>query len=628
VRSYSWQIGAVIAGLVVGLGANVPLASGQPGAKLPTIDVNDIKDGMKGYGLTVFKGTEPEKFDVEVVGILHDFRPGQSLILMKTPHPLLNNAKIVRGMSGSPIFLNGKLAGAYSYGWNFMTDPIAGATPIAPMLTEMYRPIAPGFWPLEKGASPISTKPVAAPPPQRHATLEQYDGAPGTYDIEAHSAQLAKRIGRPVDPSRPSVRASTPLMLGGVGDHTFEFLKKIFEPLGIEPMQSGTGSGSTDGAPAHFTNGGALGVALARGDVSFMGLGTATYTDGVKVAGFGHPMMEGGDSALPACVGRVVWLMSSSQSSWKMGECARPLGTLIQDRQSAIVVDESRTPPTFPVDVKINGLDRSAPKTTWHDDVSEDMFSSAAIVASVIGSTIEATVSEKRDLTWHMTSTLVVRGEKTQRTLTLDDFGVAIGGTPDAGDLFRTRIVRALGDAMNNPWENVHIDKVESTLSFTYTRDVWHLRGVELLDPVVDAGEKARIRLHLLPDYGPMIERVVEVKLPKELEGKEVDIDIAAGFDILPEMSAPESLGALLDNETRETPPRTIVLQFRVPGQGVTFDGHVVGRLPAFALDAVRATSSDSVPDPYVPYSRTIIPVEKYLDGRDKVRVKVRAVER
>jgi hypothetical protein len=618
----------VVSGLVVGLGVNVPLASGQPGAKLPTIDVKDIKDGMKGYGLTVFKGTEPEKFDVEVVGVLSNFRPGQALILMKTPHPLLNSAKIVRGMSGSPIFLDGKLAGAYSYGWNFMTDPIAGATPIAPMLTEMYRPIAPGFWPLEKVESPVSTKPAAAPPPPKHAALDQFDGPPGTYDIEAHSAQLAKRIGRPVDPSRPSVRASTPLMLGGVGDRTFEFLKKIYEPLGIEPMQSGTGTGSTDGAPAHYTNGGALGVALARGDVSFMGLGTATYTDGVKVAGFGHPMMEGGDSALPACVGRVVWLMSSSQSSWKMGECARPLGTLIQDRQSAIVVDESRTAPTFPVDVKIEGLDHEAPKSTWHDDVSEDMFSSTAIVASVIGSTLEATISEKRDLTWHMTSTLVIRGEKTQRTLTLDDFGVAIGGTPDAGELFRTRIVRALGDAMNNPWENIHIEKISSTLSFTYTRDIWHLRGVELLDPIVDAGEKVRIRLHLLPDYGPMIERVVEVKLPKELEGKDVDIDIAAGFEVQPEMSAPESLGALLDNETRETPPRTIVLQYRVPGQGVTFDGHVVGRLPPFALDAIRATSSDETPEPYVPYARTIIPVEKYLDGRDKVRVKVRAIER
>ncbi len=109
---------------------------------------------MKGYGLTVFKGTEPEKFDVEVVGVLHNFRPGQELILVRTPHPRLNITKNVRGMSGSPIYIDGRLVGAYAYSWAaFQAEPVAGVTPIAPMLSEMRRPIPPGFWPLEGGAS-------------------------------------------------------------------------------------------------------------------------------------------------------------------------------------------------------------------------------------------------------------------------------------------------------------------------------------------------------------------------------------------------------------------------------------------------------------------------------------------
>src|SRR6056297_696331 len=98
---------------------------------------------MTGYGLTVFRGTEPERFDVEVIDVLHGFRPDQDLILIRTPHPRLQQTKAVGGMSGSPIYIDGKLAGAYAYGWPFGMEPIAGVTPIANMLQEMDRPFRP-----------------------------------------------------------------------------------------------------------------------------------------------------------------------------------------------------------------------------------------------------------------------------------------------------------------------------------------------------------------------------------------------------------------------------------------------------------------------------------------------------
>src|SRR5262245_32723929 len=93
--------GTVALGLLVGMGISLPLARGD--AKSATIGVNEIRDGMKGYGLTVLKGTEPERFDVEVIGVLHNFRPAQELIAIKTTHPRLNIVKTVKGMSGSPV---------------------------------------------------------------------------------------------------------------------------------------------------------------------------------------------------------------------------------------------------------------------------------------------------------------------------------------------------------------------------------------------------------------------------------------------------------------------------------------------------------------------------------------------
>ena len=204
------SIAAVSVGLFAGLGLTIPLARGD--AKPRTISVDEIKDGMKGYGLTVFKGTEPERFDVEVVGVLRNFRPSQELILIKTPHPRLNVTKNVRGMSGSPIYLDGRLAGAYAYSWSsFQVEPVAGVTPIAPMLAEMRRPIPPGFWPLEGGAPlPASSAKAAG---TKHASngapgngTTAFDGAPGTYDVESHATQVATRLSAGLDPSRPVVR--------------------------------------------------------------------------------------------------------------------------------------------------------------------------------------------------------------------------------------------------------------------------------------------------------------------------------------------------------------------------------------------------------------------------------------
>jgi hypothetical protein len=612
--------------LVVFLSASIPLARGD--AKSATISVSEIRDGMKGYGLTVFKGTQPERFDVEVIGVLHHFRPGEALIIIKTPHPRLDVVKTVRGMSGSPIYLDGRLAGAYAYSLSqFEMEPVAGVTPIDLMLTEMRRPIPPGFWPID-GAAPL---PGGRPAPPSlhpaHASSDTFDGPPGTYDLEAHARQLAARLGVPADASPGVTRAATPLMMAGVSDRAALALRKLFEPLGLEPLQGGGGTETpAPDAPTHYVNGSGLGVELARGDVSIMGLGTATYADGAgRVAGFGHPMLNGGDSAIPTCIGRVLWISASSQASHKVGECARPLGTLVQDRQTAVVLEEGLTPPTVPIDVDIVGA-VGAPKTHWHADVAADKFIAPGLTSVVVGSIIDATTSERRDLTWKLTTRVDVAGHG---SVNLEDVGIATGGAPDEGEWARSRLVNTLGDVLNNPWEHARITQVSAKFEIKYARDLWHLRGVELLDPVVDAGAKARLRLHLLPQMGAEVTRVVEVSMPSELAGKDVEVEAVPGWEVAPELAPPETLDELLANEPRQTvSPRSVVLQFRVPYQGIAYRGRVTPRLPTFTLDALRPQNSDNGPEAFPSWARTIVPMDFFVDGRDKVKVKVRLVVR
>src|SRR5688572_15489426 len=136
---------------------------------------------MKGYGLTVFEGTKPERFEIEVIDVLQDFLPRQELILIKTKHPRLEVAKVVAGMSGSPVYVDGKMIGAYAYGWSFGSEPVAGVTPIENMLQEMNLPLPDTIhgWPLKLVPGTKARQNAAlAKPPSDGRLGQRFRGSP------------------------------------------------------------------------------------------------------------------------------------------------------------------------------------------------------------------------------------------------------------------------------------------------------------------------------------------------------------------------------------------------------------------------------------------------------------------
>lgn len=612
-----------------------PLARAEGPAKAGTMDIADVKPGMKGYGLTVFKGTDPEKFDIEVVGILSKFRPNQDLILIKTPHERLNIAHTVAGMSGSPIFLDGKMIGAYAYGWQFGSEPIAGVTPIKNMLQDLARPVPPNL-----------LKPIPEPPPARRDAPQKaagrprgkrasndafgqgFDGLLEEYDLKKHGAQLGERVGTALRPPQGSALApaSTMMSIAGMGDRTSKVVTELMAPLGFDTLQGGgAGTGTDPNAPTRFVDGGAIGVQLVRGDISAMGIGTVTRVEGDKLVAFGHPMMHGGVSALPTAIGKVHWILASQARSFKIGEAARPLGTLVNDQQASIVVDSNVQAPVFPVTVEVEGV-KGAPKTSWSMEVAHDRFLSPTFVGVAMGNTVESTISEKRDATWRAKTKITVKG---YGTIEVEDFGLAIGGTPNADEFVRSRATRAVGQILNNPWEWAQIEKVEMKISFTFGRDILSIRGAHPLEDTVDAGQKVRIEVRLWQFNGPDDVRTLEVTMPKELAGRDVDIMIVPGWMDGPDLPTPENLGALIANLPRSSfAPDALIAVFRLPEHGAVFKGNVVSRLPASALDTLRGTGSSEAPETIATLSRHAFPIGKFVDGRDHVRVRVREVLR
>jgi hypothetical protein len=606
-------------GLLVSLPLTLRLAQAVPGPADAIMPTSEIKIGMKGYGLTVFRGTEPERFDVEVLGTIRRFRPHQDLILIKTSHPRLEIAKVVAGMSGSPVFINGRMIGAYAYGWQFGSEPIAGVTPIQSMLDELARPL-----PILR---PVPGAPIADARDQPMQGTA-FEGDAGRYDLREHAHQLASRTTAPTGRSQEAnlMPVSTPVLLGGLGDRAAKVARDLFEPLGLDPVQgTGAGTATDPDAPKHYVNGGAIGVQLVTGDISAMGLGTVTRVEGDKLVAFGHPMMNAGVAAMPTAVARVLWILASQARSFKLGEAVRPLGALVNDRQAAIVVDAKSNAPSFPATVEISGVD-GAPHTHWSFTIAHDKFMSPSFVALAVGSAIEATTSERRDVTWHATTEIALAGHG---TLKIEDGGVAVGGTPDSEDWSRSRAVQAIGSILNNGWEPARVEKVTTKIDVRFARDSYRLRGVDALAEVIDAGQPAVLRMHLVPFAGPEEQKVIEVPIPRELAGKEVDIELSPGYAESPDLPAPEKLSDLVANLPRRYYPLDcVVASIKLAEHGVAFQGQIAGRLPPGALDMLRPASDTKSPEPFVSYVRTAIPIHRLLDGKDHVKVRIRPVLR
>ncbi len=613
------HISSLLAFAALGLLASLPqgLKSAQAGgatSRPDTMPVSQIHRGMKGYGLTVFEGTRPERFDVEVIDVLKNFRPRQDLILVKTKHPRLEIAKVVAGMSGSPIYLNNKMIGAYAYGWSFGSEPVAGVTPIDNMIEEMQRPLPDKIfgWPLKPAAASGATASGA------HAMNDVGRFRGSNYDLKEHAAALAQR--RAPAGTVTATPVATPLLVGGMSNGALGLARDLLSPLGLEPLQAGGGGAQDPTAPKRYEDGGAIGVQLIRGDMSAMGLGTVTRVEGDKLVAFGHPMMEAGVTSLPTCIGKVLWFLASDQRSFKIGMGVRDVGALIQDRQASITISHSAVAPTVPLKVSIKGMP-GLPSSNWNFEIAHERFMTPSFMAVAIGSALQAVANERQDVSWTAVSKLKIKGYGEIR---LEDYGVAIGGTPEAGEFARSNLVRAAGAVMNNAWQPAFIEGAEIEVELHYARDILRLRGAELLEPEIDAGKPARIRVTLVPYSGPEQTRVISVDLPAHLAGQTVSLDIVPGYSEEREVAAPDSLKDMIANFVSPIyPPKSLIVSYD-SGSGLAFRGRVAKNLPPGAVDAIRPITSSIGPDSVESSVRYVTPIGSFVVGRDRVSVVIR----
>jgi hypothetical protein len=565
---------------------------------------------MRGYGLSVFNGTRPERFEVEVVGTLRNFRPRQDLVLIRTTHPILQRANTVGGMSGSPIYVDDRLVGAYAYGWEFGNEPIAGVTPISNMIAELARPrrTPPGMVPGYSVPVPIGGLPSEGNG-RRQTALE--------------NAATQLRLSRaPVNtPFGSLAPLSVPLNVAGMSRGAVQFLADAFEPMGIVPMQAaGTGTAQVPAnTPNHYEPGGSVSVQLISGDISGAGTGTVTWVRGPEVLGFGHPMMELGEVSLPAALSRVSWILSSSRRSFKIAEPVRPLGALVQDRPSTIIVDERETAPMVPVRVRIRGND-GAPHNDWNVNVAYHRALFARLVGSVVATTLETAAGDNADAAYTIEARVQTR---TKGTLSFTDVGATLSG-PSAISPLSMSFYEAVDRLTDNAFEPVRIDRVEVDVTLRWRRELYYVRNVSLSQAEADPGRTVQLQISLGQYAGAPITRTIPIDVPREMAGREMEIEVVPGGEATPDMAEPESVDDLVRNLTTSYPDDALVVVVRMPGQGALIRGRTLYNLPASAVDALRPGASTDGAEIMANVRRTVVPVGRIVLGRDRVRLRVR----
>lgn len=586
-----------------------------------TIDVDEIRPGMRGYGLSVFRAEVPERFDVEVIDVLHGFRPNQDLILIRTPHPVLNQAVTVGGMSGSPIYLDGRLAGAYAYGWPFGIEPVIGVTPIANMLAEGRRPTRPDAFP---GATPVLRPPVA------HAQRrDAYDGGP-VDPLAALRTQIT-RMGSfaPSTSSRRgelrAVPAATPLMLGGFTDEAAELLDRALAPLGLDAAQAGgSGGDHANAADAHFVNGGAIGVSLMRGDIDATAIGTVTHVLGQRLVAFGHPMMNAGQVGLPTTTARVLHILRSQNRSFKIAQARTPLGTLIHDRPSAIVIDSSLRAATLPLRIRIHGVPDAA-KTEWNVEIASNRSLTPVLALAALTNALSATASDRTDVGFRATTRVELEGRP---DVVLEDSGVMHNGPIETGAIASIRLFRVLAAAYDNAYEDARVRRAQVDITLDYGHVLTQIVGASVPSEEVDPGSVVPVTLRLRA-YGQQdTTRRIELTIPQRAAGETVEVAFRPGDEVDPDRPSPRSLDDVLTNISNAYPAASVVVSLKISSRGLRFRGHVVTALPRSALDTLTTSASTGPARPFITYERRVVPADTVLSGSATLRLRVRATPR
>ncbi len=388
--------------------AGLLLAIAGMSASTNFFPLQDVRAGMHGVGRTVFQGDKVEEFQVEILGVLPNAGPKESVVLARLSGGPLEHTGVLQGMSGSPVYIDGKLLGAVAMAFPFSKDPIAAIRPIE----DMIRSAQPGTI-------------IRAPQGQSVAdALEKGYFTPG---LGTSPPRADSRL----------INISTPLALGGFTQRTLDTFSPQLRALGLEPAQALSAGGSSVssvpeafGDPGKVQPGSMISVQLMQGDMNVGADGTVTYVDGDQVYAFGHRFLDVGATALPFSRSEVLTLLASVNTSFKISASHELMGVISQDRDTAVSGRLGQRAAMVPLEISVHRAGRLI--DTYRMSMVNDPTMTPLLLQMAVFSTLDATERSGGPSTMSVRGTIDLTGN---RSIRLNDVYASDANGPQLASL-------------------------------------------------------------------------------------------------------------------------------------------------------------------------------------------------
>ncbi len=545
--------------LAAGLAAMAALAAAKPTGILPAAE---LVPGMKGYGLSdLGDGKGVRRFDVEIVGLLKSYAPKQDLILARILGDTLERTGIIAGMSGSPIYVDGKLIGALAYGWPFSREPICGITPIQSMLDIRKAPAAP---PVPIGGAATRASAFVA------AFRDRQFAGP--------LAALVQPLRAEASSSGPSalplpVSLSGALAPGRIFGEVAQAAGWLVAPSGASaPAAAGTG---TTTASSFLEPGSAVAAVLLSGDMVLSATGTVTWVEGDSLLAFGHPFLSMGPVDMPMARADILTVLPSLYRSFKFSTTGPVLGSVSQDRSTGILGSFGDAPKMVPVTIRMGS--EEFPTQTFRFQVVHNSMLTPILLAMAVDNvltTLEKRAGE-RTIVWKSTI------ETSERTVRWDSVFSGLSAKDDAvGSL-----AMLTNYLMANEFHDLAIRGVDVEIAHSDRLQSARVVHVEAQKERVHPGDTVPVWVDVEDFRGGPRRVVLTAKIPADAPSGPMTVFVGDGnaataYDLSLFPPDPHSLDQVLDFLARVRPPNTLNLIAYRSAPGALVAGEPLAALP------------------------------------------------
>jgi hypothetical protein len=580
-RSGLWVGLALVLALSVAVAA--PRVRADPPAlpsDVPTeiFPVEKLVAGMKGYGFSdLGGGLGIQRFDVEILGVLKRYAPKQDLVLAKVSGAGLEHSGIIAGMSGSPIYIDGKLVGALAYGWPFSKDPVCGITPIQSMLDIRHAPSAP---PVPIGGPAVRASEFAAT-----FTERRFSGA-----LDALLAPFKRSDGAGSMATLPIPVSFT----GGAGGSPGWLFGRLAEAAGWVAAPAGSsGQSGKPGPGTPVQPGSSLSTVLLSGDMLLAATGTVTWVDRDSVLAFGHPFLSMGPIEMPMAQAEVLAVLASLNRSFKFADTGPVFGSVTQDRSTGILGTFGTRAKMVPITVRITS-DELPVQTYRFDAVHNSMLTPvlAAVAIDNVLTTLEKRSGE-RTLVWKSSI------KTPERDVHWD---TVFSGLQAREDAVMSLAVLA-NYLMANEFRDLPILGVDVEIKHSDRLQNGRIVNVEPRKERFRAGERVPIRVDIVDFRGASRRVTLDLDIPRDTPPGPLTVFVGDGnsataYDLAAYPADPQSLDQVLDFLGRMRPPNSLNLIAYRKAAGAVVAGEPLAALPPSVAALLRDRGpGDGTPD-------------------------------